>query len=206
MSCFPSLALSSSLTVPYLPDPGVSGHPPRLSHLSLQLTHEDPYMQKKCTATLSIYLLLAASLTAHGNGQTVLPELDAFWAELSRTVAEGDFEGYSLAYHEDAVLVSDFSSNSYPISQALDGWESGFIDVREGRAEAGVEFKFTQRLYDASTAHETGIFHYWTVNAQGQRIDQYVHFEALLVKRDGWKMVMEYQKAPASEEDWNEIG
>ncbi|MGD2123925.1 MAG: hypothetical protein PVJ76_19395, partial [Gemmatimonadota bacterium] len=33
-------------------------------------------------------------------------ELDAFWAEVSRTVAEGDFEGYAATYHEDAVLVS----------------------------------------------------------------------------------------------------
>lgn len=163
-------------------------------------------MKKKWIATLSLYLLLAASAATHGHGQTALPELDVFWAELSRTVAEGDFEGYSAAYHEDAVLVSNFSSNSYPISQALDGWESGFIDVREGRAEAGVEFKFTQRLYDASTAHETGIFHYWMVNPQGQRSDQYVHFEALLVKRDGWKMVMEYQKTPATVEEWNELG
>lgn len=38
---------------------------------------------------------------------------------------------------------------------------------------------------------------------QGQPRDDYVHFEMLLVKRNGWKLLMEYQKGPATEEEWD---
>jgi hypothetical protein len=135
----------------------------------------------------------------------VTGELDRYWAEVSRTVEEGDFAGYKALYHADAVMVSDYSDDSYPIASAFDGWEQGFTDTREGRAEASVRFRFTRRLNDASTAHETGIFNY-RFESDGQVSDQYVHFEALLVRKDGWLMMMEFQKAPATPEEWEAAG
>jgi hypothetical protein len=72
--------------------------------------------------------------------------------------------------------------------------------------DASVEFRFTRRLSDETTAHETGIFHYATVDAEGNRSGQFVHFEALLVKKDGWKMMMEYQKSVATPEEWEAAG
>jgi ketosteroid isomerase-like protein len=133
----------------------------------------------------------------------ITAELDAFWAELSRTVAEGDFDGYARLYHPDAVLVSLGSQSSYPIAQALSGWQQGFVDTRAGKAEAGVTFRFTQRLHDESTAHETGMFRYSFAPADGTPTVVTVHFESLLVQKDGaWLMVMEYQKSVATEEDW----
>lgn len=137
----------------------------------------------------------------------VTDELDAYWAELSRTVEEGDFEGYGALYHPDAVLVSGFSDNSYPISQALEGWRQGFVDTAEGRAEAGVDFRFTQRLHDGTTAHDTGIFRYTFAGEGENEIVALVDFESLLVKKDGrWLMVMEYQKDQATEEEWEAAG
>jgi ketosteroid isomerase-like protein len=130
-------------------------------------------------------------------------ELDAYWAEVSRTVGEGDFEGYAALYHPDAVLVSNFSNDSYPIATALEGWKQGFMDASSGVVKASVRFRFSQRLNDGTTAHETGIFNYRVESASGEVTDQYTHFEGLLVDRDGWKMVMEYQKATATVDDWN---
>ena len=65
-------------------------------------------------------------------------------------------------------------------------------------------FRFTQRLNDATTAHETGMFRYWA-QPSGQEADvMVVHFEALLVKKDGrWLTVMEYQKTPATPAEWD---
>ena len=85
--------------------------------------------------------LLALPATAPAQ---VTTELDAYWAELSRTVEEGDFEGYAELYHPDAVLVAG-GSGTYPIGRALAGWKQGFDDTREGRAKAGVEFRLTER-------------------------------------------------------------
>ena len=48
----------------------------------------------------------------------VTTELDAYWAEVSRTVEEGDFEGYAELYHPDAVLVMQ-GQGTVPIGEAL---------------------------------------------------------------------------------------
>lgn len=159
-------------------------------------------MRARLTVYLTATLLLAAwpfQLRAQSPQQA---ELDALWAEVSRTVAEGDFAAYSAVYHEDAVLISGPSGTSVPISQALRDWEPGFIETQRGETEPTVEFRFTQRLHDETTAHETGIFKFTSQVPGGEPASQYVHFEALLVKRDGWLMVMEYQKSAATAEDW----
>lgn len=146
-------------------------------------------------------LLVAA--TSHLDAQ-VTNELDALWAEVSRTVSEGDFDGYAATYHPDAVVI--FGMTTQPISEALAGWAQGFADTRAGRTSASVDFRFSVRRNDETTAHETGIFRYEARSASGEGTPQYVHFEALLVKRDGWKMLMEFQKNPASEAEWEALG
>jgi uncharacterized protein (TIGR02246 family) len=153
-------------------------------------------------------LLVGATLLVPVPSQGQLPDgLDAYWAEVSRTVADGDFRGYASLYHPDAVLVSLPSGTSVPIARALEGWEPGFVDVREGRAAAEVEFRFTRRLHDAASAHETGIFRYSLRPRGGEASVATVHFEALLVRVDGaWRMLMEYQKGPAPEEAWDAAG
>ena len=149
-----------------------------------------------------IALLILSGTPVLGDDATVTAQLDEFWAAVARTVAEGDFEGYKAGYHPDAVLVSGPRELSYPISSAFRGWERGFVDTASGKLIANVEFRFTERLHDATTAYEIGIFHYAATPEEGEPVDQYVHFEALLVKKDGWKMVMEYQKDPATMAEW----
>ncbi|MFC1796777.1 nuclear transport factor 2 family protein [Pseudomonadota bacterium] len=152
---------------------------------------------------LPLVLLMMVSQAAFATDDASLNELDAVWAEVSRTVAEGDFEGYKATYHEDAILVSGPSQTSYLIEQAFDRWEQGFVDTRAGKIEASVEFRFTQRFNDAETALETGMFYYSTKAENGERTDSYAHFEALLIKKDGWKMMMEYQKSAATQAQWD---
>lgn len=133
-------------------------------------------------------------------------ELDAFWADMARTVEEGDFDGYAALYHPDAVLVSLGEGTSYPIAQALEGWRQLFVDTQSGAAEASVRFRFAQRLNDGATAHDTGIFNYRFEGPDGRVSDAYTHFEGLLVKKAGaWKMVMEYQRQPATQAEWDAL-
>ena len=149
------------------------------------------------------YLFILIGLLAFtGIVEAQTHELDAYWAEVSRTVTEGDFEGYAVLYHEDAVLVSNLSQSSTPISNALAGWKQGFIDTREGKMTAAVTFRFSQRYSDGVTAHETGIFRYAFTPTGGEPTVRFIHFEALMVKKEGWKMVMEFQKSPATPEQW----
>lgn len=169
-------------------------------------------MTRSTFSTLGL-MAMAALLLGATSTPSVSPatdpnaELDAYWRSLARTVAEGDYEGYKAGYHPDAVLVSVDSGNSYPISQAFDGWKQGFDDTRAGKMKAGVDFRFTQRLNDATTAHETGMFRYWAQPAGQEPQVMLLHFQALLVKRAGrWLTVMEYQMTPATQAEWDAAG
>lgn len=140
------------------------------------------------------------------NDSLDIAELDQFWAELSRTVSEGDFEGYKATYHTDAVVVFTTGENkaSIAISKALANWKQDFIDTKAGKTENSVAFRFSQRVGNETTAHETGIFVFQSNSNNGEvNPKQFIHFEALLVKRDkAWLMIMEYQKSRATEEEW----
>lgn len=133
-------------------------------------------------------------------------ELDAYWAEVSRAVNEGDFEAYKATCHELGVLVAGTKGVSQPLAQALARWKKEFDATRAGTMQASVTFRFSKRMGDADTAHETGIFLYTSTNAEGNHNAEYIHFEGLLIKQDGrWKILMEYQKSKATVKEWEAL-
>jgi ketosteroid isomerase-like protein len=175
---------------------------------------------KKLTTVLSLIFILSIAATYASiptsammsemqtpNDSLRLTELNHFWAEVSRTVHDGDFEGYKATYHEDAVVVFTTGENkaSLSIAKALVNWKQDFIDTKAGRTQNSVEFRFSQRVGDETTAHETGIFVFQSNDGSAKATPkQFIHFDALLVKRDNaWLLVMEYQKSKATEEEWN---
>ncbi len=145
-------------------------------------------------------LLLPLSLQAD------IKEIDAYWAEISRSVKEGDFQAYKATCHPGAVLVSGSKKQSYPLSKALKRWKKEFDDTKAGTRKSSVTFRFSHRYHDATTAHEAGIFIYEFSNDAGESAKEYVWFEVLLVKENGkWLTMMEYQKTPATKQDWEKL-
>ncbi|WP_298554001.1 hypothetical protein [uncultured Algibacter sp.] len=138
-----------------------------------------------------------------------IAELNQYWKALSKTVKEGDFEGYAAAYHEDAVVIFATGKNkvSVPLAKALASWKQGFNDTKAGKNKSGVTFRFSQRIGDATTAHETGIFKYYTSDSNNKNnVEIMIHFEMLLVKKnDKWLGVMEYQKNQATLKEWEAL-
>lgn len=136
-------------------------------------------------------------------------ELNQYWSELSRTVREGDFEGYKATYHKDAVCVFTTGKKKFSttIESQLASWKPGFIKTKEGQTKDKVEFRFSQRVGDATTAHETGIFYFTSMDKDGKVLSQGgVHFESLLVKQnDKWLAIMEYQKSKATQQEWDAL-
>lgn len=167
------------------------------------------HMPMRIRATLiagALLLLLLSSQNVATQSVAVTDGLDEFWSEVSRCIAAGDFAGLVATYHEDAVLVSEQTSSSQTISDALERWKPGILATRSGKATSMVEFRLSRRINDPLTAHETGIFHYATTAASGESEEAYIHFEALLIKKEsGWKMLMEYQKQAATESEWAAI-
>jgi hypothetical protein len=163
-------------------------------------------------------LLLFVLATRQTTGQTRkatgadsirIAELNQYWIEVTRSVREGDFEGYKATYHKDAVCVFTTGKNkrTAPIETQLGLWKNDFVDTKSGKTKNSVEFRFTQRVGDSTTAHETGIFYFASVDKAGKVLSQgAVHFEILLVKRNGsWLAMMEYQKAKATQEEWDAL-
>jgi hypothetical protein len=140
----------------------------------------------------------------NSNGSLRIVELDGFWKEVSRTINDGDFDGYVATFHEKATYVSDINGKAYPIANALAGWKKDFVDTKAGLRKSSVEFKFKKRLGDSTTAYESGIF-YYSFEEKGEKKDYYINFDGLLVKDVTWKMMMEYQKSKATKEDWNKL-
>lgn len=137
-------------------------------------------------------------------------EIDkTYWNVISRTVKEGDFEGYATTCHKNAILVNTAWKNntSYPMAAALAGWKQGFLDTKQGKQLDYVSFRFSQRIGDETTAHETGIFYFTSRDSKGKLIGEfYTHLEALLTKQgDKWVCLMEYQKAEATKEQWDAL-
>ncbi len=163
-------------------------------------------MKRLATSLLTIMasvFCIHSALAAEGQART--QQLDAFWAEVSRSVNEGDFEAYKATCHKEGILVSGSKKTSQPLSEALARWKKEFVATKSGEMKASVVFRFSQRIGDKTTAHETGIFCYSTVNSQGESTAEYIHFEGLLIKDGTWKTLMEYQKSKATLQEWKAL-
>ena len=159
---------------------------------------------------MSRFLIFTAILTVQslfaGETEDRISELNAYWSEVSRAVKAGDFEGYRATCHPEGVLVSGTKKTSYPLSTALEKWKPGILDTKAGRNQASVEFRFSDRVGDASTAHETGMFCYSSTDAEGVSTTSYIHLRALLVKKDGrWLILMENQESEGTAEEWKAL-
>lgn len=135
-----------------------------------------------------------------------LRELDAYWNRVSQAVRQGDFESYRQTCHPLGVLVSGNKRMSQPLTAALARWKQEFVDTQSGAMKAQVDFRFSRRMGDATTAHETGIFRYESQRKGEEPKVEFVRLEALLLKENGrWQIMMEHQRESATEADWQAL-
>ncbi len=155
---------------------------------------------------LLFFVILSSCNTAQKLENDRLNEINQYWREVERCVKQGDFQGYVNTIHDEGVLVSGTKKKSYPLAEALKKWKVEFDDTKSGKMQASVSFRFSQRFGDATTAHETGMFLYTQTLADGKRREEYIHFEALLIKKlDSWKIIMEYQKSVGTKAEWDKL-
>jgi len=150
---------------------------------------------------------LLVTLPANAQVDPIEVELDAFWAEVSRTVAESDFEGMQAIYHPDAVFMGfDADAPDTHSVMSITDFLEPFRDGGGEGKESGVEFEFATRVHDQQTAHEVGLFHFWNGAAGQERLDHYGTAEAFLVKKGGrWLVLAEIQRAPSTREAWDAL-
>ena len=125
------------------------------------------------------------------------------WSVISTTVVEHDIAGMGRLYAIDAVLVTPKGTS--PIKDALDRWGRDMVAMKARGDKATVEFRFSRRQDDSTTAFEVGMFKY-TVTSKGVSTPNIHPFEALLVKTNGqWRIVMERQFDAVTQAEWDKL-
>ena len=126
------------------------------------------------------------------------------WSVFVATVAADDIAGMGRAYFPDAVLVSP--KGTRPIKETLAGWGRDMVAARARGDKATVEFRFSRRQDDSTTAFEAGIFKYTVIAKSGASTPRFTPFEQLLVKTNGtWRVLMERQFEPVTQEAWDKL-
>ena len=162
----------------------------------------------KTTAALTAFLLVLPT-TAHTQGAAPASAtsrvIDAeLWSVVSATAAHADIKGMAATYHPDAVVVS--GNGTRPIRGQIAKWGADMVTAKKRRESASVEFRFSERRDDATTAFEVGIFKYTVTDSTGKSASQYVPLEALLVRWQGkWRTLMERQLPAVTVAEWDRL-
>jgi hypothetical protein len=158
-------------------------------------------------AMITIASALASTAAVAENATvdaTVNKGIDALYTEITRTVEETDFTGMLAAYHADAIIVT--SSSVMPITSVMKRWKQQGEAAQKQGINATVSFKIKNRKFDDTSAFDQGIFFYQTVDANGKTQSYKVHFEGLLINKNGkWLWMMERQMEAATDAEWNAI-
>jgi hypothetical protein len=126
------------------------------------------------------------------------------WSVFVATVAADDIVGMGNVYLPNAVLVRPRGTES--IKRTLEGWGRDMVSAKAKGNKATVEFRFSRRQDDATTAFEAGIFKYTIIEKSGAGSPKFYPFEELLVKTDGkWRVLMERQFAEVTQQEWDKL-
>ena len=163
-----------------------------------------------------VVLLGAAMVRAHSSAINAQPtpapapssssrDIDRdVWNVIIETVERDDIVRMGSTYGPHAVLVTP--RGTQPIAAALDRWGRDMATNKAKGVKATVAFRFTLRQDGVTTAFETGIFKYTTVDAAGVSQAGYYPFENLLVKIDGrWRILMERQLGAVTAVEWAKL-
>ena len=159
----------------------------------------------KHIALIAIVLWSAAVSGASQSAAASSAEIDRdVWSVFVATVAADDIAGMGRVYFPDAVLVSP--KGTRPIKATLEGWGRDMVAAKSRGDRATVEFRFSRRQDDSTTAFETGIFKYAVIARSGASTPKFYPFEELLVKTDGkWRVLMERQFDLVTEDAWDKL-
>ena len=161
-------------------------------------------------AVIAILVSCAVSLSAQAptnapSTAQISAEIDReVWAVLVKTVATDDIVGMGAVYIPDAVLVN--ARQTSPIKDTLAGWGRDMAAAKAKGNRAEVEFRFSRRTDNPSTAFESGMFKYTVIEKSGARTSKVYPFEQLLAKVNGkWRILMERQFAEVAEAEWEKL-
>ena len=150
----------------------------------------------RATVLMLLACVLVGVQQAMAQADSVTAELDAFWASVVRSVVDWSLPAQKATYHPDAIGVSgtaaSYTTGSIWAEYAKREADSSAVEAPNRRRI--LEFRFSLRVHDASTAHEVGLYHFWAEGGE----HYYGTVDSYLVKKDGqWRILVEIQFEPA---------
>ena len=153
--------------------------------------------------TIAFLLCFTSNAAFSGQGSSQQINKDT-WAVISQAVANADIEAMAATYHHDAVVVN--GNETVPIKSALSKWAEGMKQATTNGSTASVSFRFASRQDDETTAFESGIFRYSSIDSSGNETIMFMDFESLLVKKENrWLFVMERQLNETDKASWEAL-
>ena len=160
-----------------------------------------------CTAALLLLITIDGPSSAQTNQSAARAsqEIDNdVWSVFVKTVATDDIVGMGNVYLPNAVLVTPRATAT--IKDTLERWGKDMVAAKAKGSKATVEFRFSRRQDDATTAFESGIFKYTVIDKSGASSPKFYPFEELLVKTNGkWRVLMERQFAEVTTSEWDKL-
>lgn len=155
----------------------------------------------KWILAVALSLACAAGVSARTPSQEIDAEI---WTVLVKTVETDDIVGMGNTYLPTAVLVTPRGTAG--IKETLERWGRDMVAAKAKGNKATVEFRFAERLDNAASAFERGIFKYTVIEKNGTVTPKYYPFEELLVKVNGkWRITMERQFAEVTPAEWDKL-
>ena len=156
---------------------------------------------------LCLILLLVPIRTVVAQIDSEVVQLDAFWAELGRSVMEGDLDGLRAVYHPDA-LDYDWEGDSYEIklmSSSLDEQIDFHKGTKNGERRIELEWRFSSRIHNSHAAHEVGVARFTQTPRDSVSTSYYAHVEEYLVKKGKWVSLVSNVRWNATIEEWDDL-
>ena len=157
-------------------------------------------LKKTLLLIASLVLLVGTKVWAFDAYQT-----DDLYRGLIKSVEINDFDLMAAQYHRDAVLVS--KKKTELISDAIKRWRVDGAKLYQDGGKAKLRMRFKDRKVNDSTAYETGVYHYRTVDKDNKVLfEYYMNFADLNVKVNGkWQMIMERNVKRSTPEEFNAL-
>ena len=159
-------------------------------------------LTKAVLSTLGVGAIIATPALAQSSTSR---EIDTqVWAPVSAAVARDDLAALGPLYHPAAVVV--LPGGTTRIQATIQRWVDEANAAKQQGIKATVEFRFTRRQDDATSAFEIGMFKYTQTDRSGVAKSRYIPMECLLIKDNGkWLIVMERQLDAGTEAAWNAL-
>lgn len=160
---------------------------------------------RRVAMAAALFCGLTAPGPAIAQTESTVAELDAFWAGVVKSVVEWSLPAQKATYHPDAVgaygTAASYTTSSIWAGFAKREADTSAVEARDRRRI--LEFRFSSRVHDTSTAREVGLYHFWAEGGE----HYYGTVDSYLVKKDGrWLILVEIQlEPPVTKADWDAL-